>query len=288
MGPAAAARPPGPCHANAPLYPADCTPSAPTVPAGAPGLRGPSPLSNAHQGSPLRWENTNSYTKHKKNSSRGSGRSLVAAPGSSGQIRPKGTRTKPRSGLCTRATHGEPRGALRAPPGRLTAPSPLPQGGTAIAGPAAPRSGEWGPPYRPDSVCALLSTTAEGPLPLAITSLRRNFPPSSTQTLTPSSPPAQSAPLPLPALLAPPLPSEPRGGKPSASEDSAALVSRLLIFLYPLLPPSPHKPNPGSRRCCADLGRPPAGAPGPHRVPPLQVGNWPQALGHQPNQLGHE
>lgn len=249
MGPAAAARPPGPCHANAPLYPADCTPSAPAVPAGAPGLRGPSPLSNAHQGSPLRWENTNSYTKHKKNSSQSLRAVSGCCPGKlPGQIRPKGTRTKPRSGLCTRATHGEPRGALRAPPGRLPAPSPLPQGGPAIAGPAAPRSGAWGSPYRPDSVCALLSTTAEGPLPLAITSLRRYFPPSSTQTLTPSSPPAQPAPLPLPALLAPPLPSEPRGGKPSASEDSAALVSRLLILLYPLLPPFPPQTKPREQK----------------------------------------
>lgn len=200
----------------------ECAPSAPTVPAGAPSLHGPSPLSNAHQGSLLRWENINSlHQKQKELEPRASGRFLVAAPGSSrgksGQKAPRPNRDR----VCASARRtANPAAPSAPPPGRLHSPLPASRRWARGRRPGGAEVGGWGSPYRPDSVCVLLSTLAEGPLPLAITSLHRNFPPSSTQTLTPSSPPAQNpirAPLPSPCAPDTSLIGTPRGGEQSIS-----------------------------------------------------------------------
>lgn len=181
----------------------------------------PSPLSNAHQGSLFRWENIHSLNQTQKElEPRASGRFLVAVPGSSrGKSDHKAPRPH-RDRVCATARRtANPAAPSAPPPGRLHSPLPASRrwaGGRRLRGAEV---GGWGSPYRPDSVASSFQPSLR-PLPLAITSLHRNFPPSSTQTLTPSSPPTQSptrAPLPSPCAPDTSLLGKPRGGKQSLS-----------------------------------------------------------------------
>lgn len=290
-GPAAAAvRPPAALRGKrAALSSPGRTVAAPTAPAGAPGPTAPSPSPNAHHGSLLSWgTHPQPKPKNKKNSSpepQGGfwALSREAVPANPARRRPDQTGT-----VSERPAR---RGANPAAPSTVPSPPP-PEGGPAAAGPAAPRSlGGWlgggGPPIAQTRFASPFPPSRRGPCPLATTSLLRNLAPSSTQTLTRSSPPTASR----PRTSARSPRSGPRAPRRTAWREAAdpqgtlaERVSCLWLILHPLIPPfSPHtKPQEqeGPRR-----SQPPAR----QGAPPLQVGNCvPSRWGNQPNQLGHE
>lgn len=127
----------------------------------------PSPLSSAHQGSLFRWENINSLNQTQKElEPRASGRFLVAVPGSSrGKSDHKAPRpNRDRVGATARST-ANPAAPSAPPPRRRHSPLPASRrwaGGRRLRGAEV---GGWGSPYRPDSVCVLLSTFAAAPVP---------------------------------------------------------------------------------------------------------------------------